>query len=106
MSHDIRRSAAPIGVAGVRTARIIRFPGNPRMAKGAYALDADAHRPAVPLSAKDAAGAVLASGLLERIAEDIARLDREIAAKPARISFDEALAMFKGPIVAMKGWGL
>lgn len=34
------------------------------------------------------------------------RLDREIAAKPAQISFDEALAQFKGPIVSMKGWGL
>lgn len=103
MSHDIRRSAAPIGVAGGRTARIIRFPGNPRMAKWAHALDADAHRPAVPLSAKDAAGAVLASGLLERIAEDIARLDREIAAKPVDTAKQEFIAAFRALRHAL-GW--
>lgn len=61
---------------------------------------------ATPISGRLAADLVLGSGLFEQIAADMTRLDREIAAKPAQISFDEALAQFKGPIVSMKGWGL
>lgn len=103
MSNDLRRSAAPIGVAGGGTARILRFPANPRMAKGAPALDADARRDPVPLSAKDAAGAVLASGLLERIAEDIARLNKEIAAKPLDPAKQEFIAALRALRHAL-GW--
>lgn len=82
MTHDFRGSAASGRLARGGTATILRFPANGRVAQGAPALDADAHRPAVPLSAKDAASQVLASGLFERVAADIANLNKDIAAKP------------------------
>lgn len=103
MTNDLRGTAASGRLACGGTARILRFPGNPRVAQGAHALDADAHRPAVPLSAKDAASAVLASGLLERIAEDIARLDREIAAKPVDTAKQEFIAALRALRHAL-GW--
>jgi hypothetical protein len=66
----------------------------------------DAVLASVHHSPRDAAAVVIATGIFDDIARDMTRLDREIAAKPAQISFDEALAQFKGPIVSMKGWGL
>lgn len=60
-----------------------------------------------PLSAKSAANAVVASGFFEALAADMTRIDREIKARATPTpSFEEILAKCKGPIVAMKGWGL
>lgn len=96
----------PSAGSGARVSRStgrgsVQLPGNGTLEARPH--DGDG---ATPLSGRLAADLVLGSGLFEQIAEDIARLDREIAAKPAQISFDEALAQFKGPIVSMKGWGL
>jgi hypothetical protein len=65
------------------------------MAQRAHVVDPDAHRAAVPLSAKDAADKILASGIIERIAEDMARLNREIAAKPVDPAKQEFIAAFR-----------
>ena len=103
MTNDIRGTAVAQRVARGGTARILRFPANPRMAKGAPALDADARRDPVPLSAKDAASQILASGILERIADDMARLNKEIAAKPLDPAKQEFIAALRALRHAL-GW--
>lgn len=73
------------------------------------ALEARAHEGhrAKPCTAREAADRILVSGLFERIAADMIRIDREITARAApRPSFEEVLAKSNAKFVAMKGWGL
>lgn len=108
MAHDIRGSAETSRLARGRAGGSVRLPGTEALARGAHALDANAHRDAVYLSPAAAAQSVIASGIFERIAADMIRIDREIKARatPVPSSWDEIMKNHKGPIVAMKGWGL
>lgn len=103
MDHDPRGSAAAQRVAFLREGGALRLPDAQGMATGVAAEVG--HR--APCSPAVAANRVVASGIIDQIAADMIRINREIAARATpRPSFEDVLAKSDAKFVAMKGWGL
>lgn len=100
---DHTGSSGPSARVSRRTGRgVLSAVRNPALEAGTH----EGNR-AEPCTARDAADRILVSGLFERIAADMIRIDREITARAApRPSFEEVLAKSNAKFVAMKGWGL
>lgn len=106
MGDDLRGSATGERLACLRGRDRFRLSPVEGVARG---LDAEKPSPACgsPRTGKSASSAVIASGLFEAIAADIARLNREIAARATpRPPFNEVLAASGAKFVAIRGWAL
>lgn len=103
MDHDPRGSATVERVAFLREGGALQLPDAQGVAAG-VAVEVGRRAPCSPAVA---ANRVIASGIIDQIAADMIRLDREIAARATpRPSFEEVLAKSDAKFVAMKGWGL
>lgn len=103
MDHDTRGSAAAQRVARLRERGAVQLPNAQDVA--ARVASVLGHR--APCSPVEAANRVIASGIFERIAQDMIHIDREIKADATpRIPFADVLAKSNAKFIAMKGWGL
>lgn len=105
MSHDIRGSTAARRLACLSERGTFQLPDAEGMAVRLAPVVGHTARPT--LTAADAANKVIASGFFNQLAADMTRIDREIRDRATPTPpLDEIMAKCKGPIIAMKGWGL